>query len=307
MSHVNWHDVARRTRARHGLLRVEDGLLTRSQIRTAVDAGILAREHTNVLRLAGAPRTEEQRTLYAVWAAAGLAAASRRSASTVWGLSDVWPDHPDVCVAPPRLPRLRGAHVHRSAALTPDRIVIVRHIPVTDPMLTVLQLGAVVARFVVEDAVERGLQRRLFTVAGLWAMLEQLGRSGRNGAGVLRAVLVDRALGDERPESLLESRMAQLLDRAGLPKPNYQFEVFDGDRFVARVDFAYPELMVVIEVDGWTVHGTPQATTLDFARQNEVELLGWTVLRFTWDMVVRRPAFVVETIARVLRARMAAG
>src|SRR5581483_2728572 len=119
MSHVNWHDVARRTRARHGLLRVEDGLLTRSQIRTAVDAGILAREHTNVLRLAGAPRTEEQRTLYAVWAAAGLAAASRRSASTVWGLSDVWPDHPDVCVAPPRLPRLRGAHVHRSAALTP--------------------------------------------------------------------------------------------------------------------------------------------------------------------------------------------
>ena len=38
--------------------------------------------------------------------------------------------------------------------------------------------------------------------------------------------------------------------RAGLPTPSAQYRVFDGDGFVARVDFAWPELRLALEYDG---------------------------------------------------------
>ena len=49
-----------------------------------------------------------------------------------------------------------------------------------------------------------------------------------------------------------------------------------------RVDFAYPELMLVIEVDGFRYHSSPEATAADQVRQAALEALGWTVLRF-WE------------------------
>lgn len=44
--------------------------------------------------------------------------------------------------------------------------------------------------------------------------------------------------------------MRLLLRRAGLPASVAQFRVFDADGFLARVDFAYPELKIAITYDG---------------------------------------------------------
>ena len=45
--------------------------------------------------------------------------------------------------------------------------------------------------------------------------------------------------------------MVQLIRAAGLPTPTRQFVVRDtGDLFVARVDLAWPELGIFIELDG---------------------------------------------------------
>ena len=80
----------------------------------------------------------------------------------------------------------------------------------------------------------------------------------------------------------------------------------DGATFVAEVDFAYPEIRVAIEVDGWSVHGTPEAMSADFVRQNMLLRLGWTVIRFTWAQVMREPGYVASEITRVLRAKSVA-
>lgn len=306
MGKKDWTPIARKSRARHGVIQLDDTDLTPAGLRTAIERGVVIRDHVGIVRFAGAPRTHEQRTLSAVWAAGRPAAASRRSAAALWKLLPDWPNLPDVCVPPPRLPRLRGVTVHRSEALVPERISVVDHIPVTNPFLTMVQLGAVVDERGVSDALERGLIRRLFTVEGMWAALDDMGRCGRNGAGVLRRVLETRALGDGRPDGLLEPRMGSLVRRAGLPMPVFQYEIVRSGVFVARSDFAYPELLIAIEVDGWETHGTPDAMRLDFERQNEIELLGWLVLRFTWDDVVRRPRYVAERIARALRAKSVA-
>jgi len=39
--------------------------------------------------------------------------------------------------------------------------------------------------------------------------------------------------------------------------------------------------MIVIEYDGWDFHSTRLAFDADRARANELEVIGWTVLRFT--------------------------
>jgi very-short-patch-repair endonuclease len=49
------------------------------------------------------------------------------------------------------------------------------------------------------------------------------------------------------------------------------------------VDFAYPELRLVIEVDG-DVHALPDVAARDEERTVELSALGWTVLRFPNDV-----------------------
>ncbi len=97
--------------------------------------------------------------------------------------------------------------------------------------------------------------------------------------------------------------MARLLRRAGLPPAVFQHPIHTPDgRFLARVDFAYPELLLAIEVDGWKSHGTPRAMGKDFVRQNGLVPYGWRVLRFTWFQVVRQPDYVAAVIGRTLAA-----
>ena len=63
-----------------------------------------------------------------------------------------------------------------------------------------------------------------------------------------------------------------------------------------RVDFAYVDRRIAIEVDGFGVHGTAAALSSDLARQNALVLQGWTVLRFTWKQVVTQPDKVARTV-----------
>lgn len=63
-----------------------------------------------------------------------------------------------------------------------------------------------------------------------------------------------------------------------------------------RVDFAYPDLMVAIEVDGFGTRRTPTELDAHNARQNELVLLGWTVLRFSWKQVVKQPGSIAKQL-----------
>lgn len=291
------------------IARMQHGLITRSQLVNlgvppgTIDTWVAARRliavHAGVYRLAGVPTSPEQVILAAVLAAGPGAVASHRAAAWLWGMAEDW--CAEVTVPRHRFPRLPGIDVHRSRDLTASTVRRRRRIPATDPMRVLVDLGTVVAPAVVQDALERGLAARLFTVASVEAAYDSLSRHGRGGAGTLRRVLDERALGRDCPDGLLEVRMARLLRAHGLPKPVFQYEVRDGGgRFVARVDFAYPELKLVIEVDGWAAHASPSALQHDLDRQNALVALGWRVLRFTWEDVVLRSAKVASRIAAQL-------
>ncbi|WP_261558740.1 endonuclease domain-containing protein [Frankia tisae] len=77
---------------------------------------------------------------------------------------------------------------------------------------------------------------------------------------------------------------------------------FRRGRLLARVDLAWPEARVAVEADGAAVHSQPDALFRDRIRQNALLARGWRVLRFTWEDVVMRSAYVVATVSRLLAA-----
>ena len=105
---------------------------------------------------------------------------------------------------------------------------------------------------------------------------------------------------DPKAESPQETRVRLRLLRSRLPHPVTQFEVYDRSRWVARVDFANPDSRLAIEVDGYELRASPAAMQADLDRQNALVREGWTVLRFTWADVVRRPARVADLVRSTL-------
>lgn len=265
-------------------------------VRRRVASGRLVRAHPAVYRVAGVPITAEQRLMAACLAAGPDAAVSHRAGAHLWDIADGFGELVEIASPRPRWPRLDHVIVHRSTDLRPEHVTVRHGVPVTKPSRVLVDLGAVVPWTVVADALERTLVKRLLTPRAADAILDDVGRKGRSGAGVLRRVLDQRALGHGIPDGLLEPRMASLLRWAQLPPAEFQFKVLVGRRELGRVDFAWPDRLLVVEVDGFETHGTPQAFAADLVRQNELVSAGWTVLRFTWRQVVTRRAEVAAVL-----------
>lgn len=144
-------------------------------------------------------------------------------------------------------------------------------------------------------ATARGLPAT--TVRGTFADL------GRRIARVELLVLADQAMRlglgrfdelAEPAESPMETRLRWLLLDAGLPRPEVQRNLHDGDGgFVGRADLYYPQARLVIEYDG-TNHR--ERLTEDNRRQNLLVRAGYRLLRFTAADLLQRPAAVVGLV-----------
>jgi len=251
-----------------------------------------------VFRVAGVPETWHQSLLAAALAVDGIV--SHRSAAELWGLVQrsgyvelSVPKKVNRTVRPPAI-------VHRIGDLHPELAVAREGLRITDPIRTVIDLGLVLPWWLVHRAIATGISRKAFTVAEVRTLRDALGRPGRNGTGVVRAILDGKVIPLGKEESELELRFSSLARRYGLAQLQLQYEVWNAGRFVARVDAAMPALKLAIEVDGFEHHSTPEQFQHDRLRQNELVALGWTVLRFTWDDVVHRPAEVGRIIEQAI-------
>src|SRR5262249_50216771 len=153
--------------------------------------------------------------------------------------------------------------------------------PVVSAELALLMLGAVCSTLTVEMALDVALRRELVTYDSLRELLKRLARRGRNGAGVLRAILDERVPGDAIPESPMETRMLRLLRELGFPPPVPQYEVWHGNRFVGRVDAAYPDAKVALEYQSIEHHTGGLALISNNNRWNRFDRIGWKVIGVT--------------------------
>jgi hypothetical protein len=102
-------------------------------------------------------------------------------------------------------------------------------------------------------------------------------------------------------ESALEALGLALWRLAALPQPIQQATIRLDGRFVARVDFLWPEAMLVVELDGMAKYVEPRALRDEKRRQNALVAQGFVVLRFSWADVVHRPNAVVGAVASTLQ------
>ena len=295
----------------HQLARL--GLVTRSAL---LDAGITEHEilgrlgrgslrpiHPGVYATFGTPLGYDAKVLAACMAAGPGTVGSHRSGLASWSLLDgVQP----VEITAPRSshPVPDGVVVHRPNVLRPQDVTVRRHLPVTNPLRTLLDAGAVLPRLVVGDCIERALSMRLVTVKGLRVTLAELGGRGRSGTGALRSHLDRRALGDRRPESMIEPLMARLMyECPDIGPVDYQPTlVLEGRRL--RPDFLVRRAMVVAEVDGLDAHSSREALDSDLARQNLLVRHGYLVLRYTITHL-RKPVAVCREVREVSLRRIA--
>lgn len=183
--------------------------------------------------------------------------------------------------------------------LAPERIVTVEGFRCTDGLQTLIDLAAELDDAHWEQALESALRKGLVTLERVEAALPDLGQKRVAGASRIRRVLLRRPAGAPPTESLLETMMVQLARTVpGLGDPARQLVVMNAyGEFVARVDLAWPEVGIFIELDGQHHKGQP---VYDARRETAVvAATGWLCGRFTWREVADLPSTTARRLANV--------
>ena len=224
--------------------------------------------------------SELDRARAAVLATDGVA--SHHLAAVLHGLDSVRLD--GIWVTLPRTANGRRTHVSRRT-LPAERVVSVAGLRCTDGLQTMIDLVPSLSDLVWEQAMESALRKGLTSVAAFDDV----------PAMRVRRVLELGPVGAPPTESLLETLMVQLVRTVpGLPDPVREFPV-DGAH--ARLDLAWPELGLFVELDGQHHKYQP---AYDSRRETAVvAATGWLCGRFTWNEVVRIPHSTARRLAAV--------
>jgi very-short-patch-repair endonuclease len=223
------------------------------------------------------------------------AVVSHATAAALWGLAiplQAEESRVHLTVAPGSAVRGRVDRVIHRSPLAPRDVTARFDLPVATPERTWRDLAAVLAPPALLAVTDQLL--------GFWStrdsLATQLGsHPTRRGSARARAAL---AVADPRAESPMESVLRWVLHAAGVPTPVLQHVIrTPGGSF--RVDFAWPNRMLVVEFDG-NVHRERGVFVKDVRRQNELVAAGWTVLRFTSADLLGRPEDVVARIRAAL-------
>jgi very-short-patch-repair endonuclease len=188
--------------------------------------------------------------------------------------------------------------VHRTL-LVPSAVTNRFCLPITTRTETLLDcLGWLQVR-PARDLLDRAFQQRWLTPHDIDRRLdEQAGRWGNRQLA--------RLLRESRPgaEAESERRGQKLLDQAGITGwvGNLPI-VLGGERF--RIDIAFAEQKVAIEIDGWAFHRDKERRDRDIRKANLLTQAGWRVLTFSWEDVNERPDYFIRAILSVLASRTA--
>jgi len=218
----------------------------------------------------------------------------------LWQIAEEKDERPEISIPRGRKRACACYRVHRQDLEVGD-ITVVDAIPVTTPTRTIIDLASVVSRDTLEEALDDALRTRLTTLRRLRWQLSGLTSRGREGVGVVRALLDGRDPSAAVPESTLETKLARILQRARLPGLVTQHEIRVGGDVVARADFAFPAARLAIEADGYRWHSGKRRWRQDLARRNALTDLGWRIIHVTWADL-GQPQSIIDRVERALRA-----
>jgi len=243
-----------------------------------------------------------------IWADAPL---SHLSALTAAGLAALAAGPLHVTVPPERLPRSTAdVIVHRSnrrlttiqcgalEVVEPTRSLVDAwawaHTPARNPLAQV-ETG-VIRRAVIEGVRAHGIRT--------WALRKDSdGRRLHAGRAPLLALL--DLVGGGCESELEIWGVTNVLPRPPDAPLVQQHPVQLAEGRWVRLDAAYPEARVAVELDGAAFHGSRQARERDLRRDTALAALGWVVLRFSYARLMADPEGCRREIEAVVRTRLA--
>ena len=220
------------------------------------------------------------------------------SAVAWWGVDLARPLR-RVHVTAPRDRKIRrdaipGVRVHR-AALSAYDVRVVQGVRVSSPLRTCLDIARHAS---LEDAVvvvDGFFRRKLLSYEAFVAAAR-----AAKGPGRMRMQVV-ADLVDPKSGSVLESLARVLLWRNGLRPPATQHLLeHRASGWRGYLDFAWPDLKVALECDGYEWHSERQPFENDRRRWSTLNRLDWKSGVVTWFNVVEDPVYVVSLVADLL-------
>lgn len=284
------------------------GAFSREQARSAgLDRGMLNRRvaagglrvlSKDVFAVAGAPDSWRLRLMAVVLAWGPDAVVSHRAAAALWRLAGFFDGLLEITVK--RDVRRDAPGTVRRNALATDEVRTHDGFRVTSPARTLIDLAGIVSDpQQLEIAFDDALRRGLVTISSMRREAARHSRKGRAGIIALRALIESRA-GKPHLESAMETKLLALIMKARVGTPVRQYAIGNDRRLIAVLDFAFPDAHIGLEADGFDPHGVKRRWSADKARDNELMLMGWSILRFTWDQITNQPNQVIATIRRAL-------
>jgi hypothetical protein len=128
-------------------------------------------------------------------------------------------------------------------------------------------------------------------------------RFDRPGSAAANRLLrpVDERVDGTLPLSWFQRLACRVLAEAGIAMVD-EFPIHDGNRLLATLDLAIPELRIGVECQSWKWHATPRAQQHDAARKRALRRLGWDISDLWWSDIDRIDD-VVATIMVVAAER----
>lgn len=289
--------------SRHGAFtrsQAADHGLTHKVISRLLRDGHLREPVPGVLVITGSPPTWRQRLYVASLASKASGAVATRASGGLHGMDEYGPGPVELLVPGRRHIQLPGL-VMRQGPLPPEDIVVVDGIRTTGIARTLCDLGSI-------DPIQR------VTMAFEWAWrtgvsltwieqtAQRLEHPTRPGPRVVLG-LVARARGLREPTaSALEVELDAVV--MSLPGVVRQHVVRRADgSFVARPDFAIPELKIAIEGHSRRHHFGFEPEVSDAEREADLVAEGWLV-RFITKPQITRPDELRASLLATVAARM---
>lgn len=209
-----------------------------------------------------------------------------------------WPDLPvhqiDVARRGP-VPRGPGYRFHRRT-IDPWHVMEWNGLRITRPAVTAMELVTELGG----DPIDTCLRSRKARLSDLWeAYMDYPARPGNKER---RRMLLDSR---NEPWSAAERLAHRMLRKAHVTGWVSNMEITThGSMYF--IDIAFRELKLAVEIDGRLHEDDPDIFENDRYRQNALVREGWTVLRFTYDMLVNEPDYVIATIRNAIAIAVAA-
>jgi very-short-patch-repair endonuclease len=292
----------KRVQAVWSVVRSQHGVITRTQllglgyssdaIRHRLDTGRLHVVHRGVYAVGRRELAREGEWMAAVLACGPGAALSHGSAASLCQIGSYEGDEIHVVVPAATRHGRRGISVHRRSWMEDHHRTSHNGIPVTTPLVTLVDLASYLNDGDTERAINEADKKELIDPETLRAGLDELPTVP--GLAKLRRILDRRTF--VLTDSELERRFLPIVRRAGLPGP------LTGEKVNGfEVDFYWPELGLVVETDGLRYHRTPGQQAADRRRDQVHAAAGLTPLRFTHAQVRYEPGDVQQVLAAVAR------